>query len=236
MTTPLPMFLGSSPPSTLPVAALLILAAGMLDAYTFVAHGAVFANAMTGNIVILMVRIAHGDVSGAEHYVAPIIAYVCGIAVAHTLKEGPVRDRLPSPARVSLALEIAFLAVVAFLPARAPSMAIVAGIAFVAALQATAFTRVGPFAYTSVTTSANLRRLTESVMAAVVFREGRTACLEMLYFLIVCACFFAGALCEAFVTYAYGRAAVWLPILVLSIAMALCLPWNRPVHDAFETN
>lgn len=80
-------FLGETPQNTLPVAALLILAAGMLDAYTYVGYGGVFANAMTGNIVILMIHLAQGDTAAAVRYIAPVIAYVCGVATAHAIKE-----------------------------------------------------------------------------------------------------------------------------------------------------
>ncbi|MFP3616894.1 DUF1275 family protein, partial [Paraburkholderia sp. SIMBA_050] len=37
----------------LTVAALLTLSGGYLDAYTYVGHGHVFANTMTGNVALL---------------------------------------------------------------------------------------------------------------------------------------------------------------------------------------
>ncbi len=219
----------------MPVAALLLLAAGMLDAYTYVGYGGVFANAMTGNIVILMIRIAHGDWAQGVRYVYPIAAYVCGVAVAHTLKEKPFANWVKYPARVSLAIELALLAAVAVVPG-IPDAAIVTGIAFVAALQATAFTRVGTFAFTSVTTSANLRHLAESFMAAVVFRRGLAAWRELRFFATVVGCFFVGALSGAAAAYAFGHAAVWLPFALLAVALILCLPWNRRMHEILQKN
>ncbi len=227
--------LGDTPQDTLPVAILLILAAGMLDAYTFVGFGGVFANAMTGNLVLMTVRLTSGDARLALPYLAPLCAYVLGVAVAHCLKEKPISDMLKYPARVSLALEIAFLLVIAVAPASLPDMPAVAGIAFVAALQATAFTKVGGFAFTSVTTSANLRHFAESFMASVVFRDPARA-REWRFFLIICLCFFAGALIGATATREIGRVAVWLPIGCLSLALALCMPWNRTMHRAMGRN
>jgi|SRR6185312_2197125 len=235
MNAPHTEFSTRDPQDTLPVAALLLLAAGMLDAYTYVNYGGVFANAMTGNIVILMIRVAHGDLAQGIRYIYPLCAYVCGVAVAHTLKEKPVVTWMRYPARASLALEMLFLAAAALIPGL-PAEVVVTGIAFVAALQATAFTRVGTFAFTSVTTSANLRHFAESFMAAVVFRRGPAARRQLIFFATVVACFFAGALTGAMAAFAFGRAAIWLPLGLLSGAFVLCLPWNKPVHAILQKN
>jgi uncharacterized membrane protein YoaK (UPF0700 family) len=225
---------GIKPERTLPVAALLITAAGMLDAFTYVGYDGVFANAMTGNIVLLVVRLAKGEIPGSLPFAAPIIAYLCGVAVAHAFKENPLRRLIPSPARLSLGLEIVFLIVVAFLPKSVPNMLVVTGIAFVAALQATAFTRLDEFAYTSVTTSSNLRRFAGATMAWLAFGKGRESRREALFFLCLCVCFIGGALLGAISTLAFGHAAVWGPVALLSIALGLCLPWTKAIREIFD--
>ncbi len=235
MTVPHTEFSGPAPQETLPVAVLLILAAGMLDAYTYVGYGGVFANAMTGNIVILMIHLARADFTGALRYVCPVAAYLCGVAVAHSLKEKPFAAVVIYPARASLAIEVAFLVIAAVIPGL-PDALIVTGIAFVAAMQATAFTRVGTFAFTSVTTSANLRHLAESFMAAVVFRNGLAAWRELIFFASVVACFVAGAATGAVATLRLGHAAVWLPVVLLSGALILCMPWNQRLHAILQKN
>jgi hypothetical protein len=48
-------------PDTLPTGLLLACAGGFLDAYTFVGRGGVFANAQTGNIVLLGVEAPVSD-------------------------------------------------------------------------------------------------------------------------------------------------------------------------------
>jgi uncharacterized membrane protein YoaK (UPF0700 family) len=228
--------LGDKPQETLPVAMLLILAAGMLDAYTYVGYGGVFANAMTGNLVVMTVRLSGGDISTAVPYLAPLAAYVCGVAVAHCLKEKPLSAWFPYPARISLGLEVAFLVAVALFGKGVANMAVVTGIAFVAALQATAFTKVEKFAFTSVTTSANLRRFAESFVASVIFRDGKKAAREWKFFLTIYLCFLAGAVASAFATRAFGHPAVWLPIAILSAALVLCMPWNVTVHRLLRDN
>ena len=49
------------PGSTLASATLLLFAAGFLDAFTYVAHGGVFANAQTGNVVLAGISLVAGQ-------------------------------------------------------------------------------------------------------------------------------------------------------------------------------
>ena len=58
---------------------LLALTGGILDAYTYLTRGGVFANAQTGNIVLLGVYLAQGEYSRAARYVIPIAAFAVGV-------------------------------------------------------------------------------------------------------------------------------------------------------------
>ena len=57
-------------------AAFLALSGGLQDAYSYCARGEVFANAQTGNIVLLSQRLFRMDWSGAMHYLLPLCAMV----------------------------------------------------------------------------------------------------------------------------------------------------------------
>jgi uncharacterized membrane protein YoaK (UPF0700 family) len=70
---------------TLRLAALLAVAGGFLDSFTYIAHGGVFANAQTGNVVLLGVLAARGDWIAAGQHALPILAFVVGVATAETL-------------------------------------------------------------------------------------------------------------------------------------------------------
>lgn len=56
-------------------AALLALSGGLLDAYTYLCRGGVFANAQTGNMVLLAIRAAEGKWQEAGRYLIPILAF-----------------------------------------------------------------------------------------------------------------------------------------------------------------
>jgi len=235
----------AKPQDSLPVAILLIFAAGLLDAYTFVEHHGVFANAMTGNLVTMLVRAMEGDYGKAFSYLVPLIAYAVGVATAHTLHQERFRHLIRSPSRMSLALEILFLTVLAVTGDHIGDAA-VAGIAFVAAVQGTSFTRIGGFAFTSVSTSANLRHLIEGALDWSLFArlprdhesEAHKRIVEArrtaVYYGCLFAFFIAGAFLGAFVTRRWPQLALWLPAACLSLALALCLPWNVRLQHLFR--
>src|SRR5208282_4843964 len=69
----------------LAIASLFAIVGGFLDAYSYLARGHVFANAQTGNVVLLGVRVAAGDSTSAWKTLPPILAFMCGVAVARLL-------------------------------------------------------------------------------------------------------------------------------------------------------
>ena len=66
--------------------AMLAVAGGFLDAYTYLCRGQVFANAQTGNMVLLAVRLAEGSWAQAFHYLMPILAFALGVLVAEVVR------------------------------------------------------------------------------------------------------------------------------------------------------
>ena len=85
-------------PDTLPTGLLLAGAGGFLDAYTFVGRGGVFANAQTGNIVLLAVAAGERHWPAALLHVPPILAFMLGVALAETLARPAGRRIVRRPA------------------------------------------------------------------------------------------------------------------------------------------
>ncbi|EUC12383.1 YoaK family protein [Paraburkholderia hospita] len=137
------------------VAVLLSLSGGFLDAFTYIAHGRVFANSMTGNIVLLAVNLATGDWQQASRHISPIVGFACGVLAAHLLQLMTPRW-VRHPAIVSLMFEIVFLGTASL--RGLPEFWLIPGISFVATLQTMFFTHSGKVSYTSVVTTGNLRR------------------------------------------------------------------------------
>ena len=59
---------------SLRIGILLALAGGFLDAYTYLCRGKVFANAQTGNMVMLGISFLEGNTTNVIKYIIPIIA------------------------------------------------------------------------------------------------------------------------------------------------------------------
>ena len=70
------------PSESLPVMALLTVSGGLQDAYSYIERGHVFANAQTGNIVLLAVSAAEGRWNNVLSYAIPLAAFIIGIAIA----------------------------------------------------------------------------------------------------------------------------------------------------------
>ena len=53
---------------------------GLQDAYTYIGRGKVFANAQTGNIVLMSQSLFEGDFARFAHYFIPVLAFALGTA------------------------------------------------------------------------------------------------------------------------------------------------------------
>ena len=68
------------------VGILLAFVGGFLDVHTYLLRGGVFANAQTGNMVLLMLQISEGQWMKALYYIIPIIAFFSGVVVTELVK------------------------------------------------------------------------------------------------------------------------------------------------------
>jgi len=213
---------GVPPENRLRVATLLSAAGGSLDAFAWLAHGGVFANAQTGNVVLLGVSVATAHWAQALRHVPPIVAFVVGVYAAYRLRIHEAHAGRHRSALFSLGVEIALLLVVAILPRQFPDLPIVLGIAFVAALQNSSFTTVEGLTYNSVMTTGNLRRTAETFFAGVHPPRDPDALRHARIFASICSTFAIGAGAGAFMTVRAGNAAVLLPAAALLLAFWLC--------------
>ena len=55
--------------------------------YTYITRGGVFANAQTGNIVLMGINLAKGDFERVVHYVVPILAFALGILLSEIISQ-----------------------------------------------------------------------------------------------------------------------------------------------------
>jgi len=208
------------PESALTIACLLSLSGGFLDAFTYVGHGQVFANAMSGNVVLMGVKAAAGDWRGAFNHIPPLFAFMAGVFMAQAIRLPRLGARWP--ALLSLILEIVVLAIIAFLPRGFPDIWIVLSISFVAALQNSSFTRVRGWSYNSVMTTGNLRRFAEGLFTGMVPRRDPEVLEQAGVFGAICLAFLVGALAGGLTNGGLHNAALAIPVLVLGFVLWRC--------------
>ena len=97
-------------------AAFLSVSGGLQDAYTYFCRGRVYANAQTGNIVLLNDYLFHGNFPEAVHYLVPLISFMCGVAAAEVLRIRFQSARRLHWRQMILLIEIGLLFFVGFLP------------------------------------------------------------------------------------------------------------------------
>ena len=68
-------------------AVFLSLSGGLQDAYTYLFRGKVFANAQTGNIVLLSANLMDGNWERVLHYLVPLCAFALGVLTAEKMRE-----------------------------------------------------------------------------------------------------------------------------------------------------
>ena len=88
---------------------------GLQDAYTYIGRGKVFANAQTGNIVLLSTHLFEGDWGQALRYLVPVLAFLLGIYIAECIHRHFKRMEKVHWRQLIILAEIVLLAAVGFL-------------------------------------------------------------------------------------------------------------------------
>lgn len=178
---------------TTTVMLLLTLSGGLQDAYSYFVRGKVFANAQTGNIVLMAVRFFTGEALAGLRYLLPVLSFMAGIIVAEQIR---ARCRLTGKLhwrQVVVGLEIGLLTAVGFLPISDFFDPLANALtSFSCAMQVQTFRKVNGHPYASTMCIGNMRSGTEALSAFL--RSGEAGSLRRAgqYFFVI-AVFFAGA-------------------------------------------
>jgi uncharacterized membrane protein YoaK (UPF0700 family) len=217
----------ASAENSLFIASLLAASGGFLDAFTYLGHGHVFANAMTGNIVLMAAAAGIGDWRQSLRHFPPLIAFLLGVAVAQIFQMPRVQSRLRNPAIASLTAEMLFLLAGGWFPDTFPDVPLVLSISFLAALQSSAFRRIGDWTYNSTMTTGSLRIFGEAAFRAIFRRDDPTARQRTKLFASVCLAFFGGALLGGLCTWQLKNRALWVVDMLLLVAwVPLVAAWR----------
>ncbi len=143
------------------VGILLTLGGGFLDAYTYLMRGEVFANAQTGNIVLLGIHLMRGEWMQTVYYLIPILSFVAGVWLVHVIRGRMERRTNGLHWRQGvILLELVLIAIVGFLPQSCNMLANLL-VSFTCAMQVEGFRRVHDVTCATTMCTGNLRSATE---------------------------------------------------------------------------
>ena len=156
-------------------AAFLSISGGLQDAYTYICRGEVFANAQTGNIVLLSQSLVERKWSTVIHYLIPLGFFAMGIVVAEGIRQKYKNVQRIHWRQLVLLMEMLLLLVVGFLPTACNLLAN-AMVSFACAMQVQTFRKVNGYAFASTMCIGNIRSGMESLCV-----YGKTKDKEKLY-------------------------------------------------------
>ena len=205
---------------TLPVGLLLALGGGVLDAYSYLNRGEVFATAETGNLVLLGIHFSMGDWSQVLHYLLPVLAYTAGVLVTELL-----RRRLGEEGgwlhwrQYLLLVECVVIAAVSLLPHAMDPLANIL-ISFASAVQVDSFRKFNGCGCATTMCTGNLRSGTEHLFFYFTRRERDALGKVGLYYGLILS-FVAGAVVSGLLSPLFHTRTVLFACLPLLIAFGM---------------
>lgn len=206
-------------------AIFIILSGGFQDAYTYCCRGGVFANAQTGNIVLLSTALFRREWAVVLKYLVPILAFMIGTLTAEMIHIKLKNYEKLHWRQIILLIEIALLFVVGFIPNALDPLAN-ALVSFVCALQVQTFHKVHGYAYASTMCIGNMRSGVEALCNYLTTGNKKVLDKSQTYFWVIFV-FAIGAGMGSILTESIGCRAIWICCVSLAICFAmLFIPEN----------
>lgn len=195
------------------VVAVLCISGGFQDAYTFNCRDGVFANAQTGNMVLMGQNFAMGNWQLGVRYLLPVLAFAVGIYAAEKIRRGFGQSRCIHWRQVVALSEAFLLFGVGFLPQETNMLANML-VSFVCAMQVQSFRKLNGNSYATTMCIGNLRTATELWCSYRSTRDRGLRQKSLLYYGFI-GIFIAGAAFGGILTGICRERAIWISSLLL---------------------
>lgn len=186
----------------------LAFVGGFLDVYTYLLRGGVFANAQTGNMVLMMLQISKGQWLDALYYIVPVLAFFTGVVVTGFVK---LHERWHEQV---LMIECLLLFLIGFYPLSWPPMIVNITISFICAMQVSSFRTLRGAAYATTVCTGNLRSAAEQLTVFYIKHDIEAKRRGLNYFIIILS-FCMGALIGALLIKWLTIYSVWICAFIL---------------------
>lgn len=200
---------------------LLAIVGGFLDSYTFICRGGVFANAQTGNIVLIGVEITKGNLGQAAIALLPVLAFIAGIIITERIKDiSPSSSFITETESIILIIEIIVLFIIGFVPTSVPHIFVIIPISFVSSVQIASFGKLVDSPYSTTMCTGNLRSASQAAYIAFTKKDSCSA-IKTARYAIVIVSFIVGAYLGGLLTIWVGVKSIWFTVIVLILSMSL---------------
>ena len=201
------------------LSALLSFSGGLQDASTYNVRGKVFANAQTGNVVLMSQNFMQGNFLQGFHYMCPLISFSLGIFVAERIENKVKNSEKIHWRQIILLIEMVALIVVGFLPVKVNLLANMI-VSFSCAMQVQTFKKVHGYGYASTMCIGNLRSGTES-LSQYLRDKNKDSLYKALHFFGIILIFAIGAGLGGVLSGVLGLSTIWISVLIMLFVIIL---------------
>ena len=198
-------------------AMFLSLSGGLQDVYTYLFRGKVFANAQTGNIVLMAVHAFAGEWGRVLHYLVPLCFFALGVFAAELMHQKLQNLQRLHWRQLVVLCEIVMLFVVGFFPQEWNLMAN-ALVSFACAMQVQTFRKVNGYAFASTMCIGNMRSGMESLVVYFHLHDKKVLHKALHYFGVILL-FAIGAGVGAHCVGVFGNKTIWFSCALLLVSL-----------------
>lgn len=201
------------------IAIILALGGGFRDAYSYNCRGQVFANAQTGNLVLLSQSIAKKDPALVFKYILPVFAFFIGVYLTEAIKRSCINFHIIHWRQIIALMEVLMLVAVGFMPESMNHLANVT-ISLTCAMQVQSFRKFHGVSMATTMCTGNLRSATE-LLSSYHFTADKEKRTKSRYYYFVILIFGIGAACGAFASDLWGAQSIWIDAFIMMIGFIL---------------
>lgn len=202
------------------IALILALMGGFLDAYTYILKNGVFANAQTGNLVLLSISVFTGKVGSVPKYLLPIVFFSLGIVLSERIKSTACIKSELNKIRFALVFKAVLLIMIGLTSPVTADLFTTCSVSFLAAIQVGIFNKLKGSAVATTMITGNLKSAMQS-LHLFVHKNDHAAGKMCVRYLSVIVFFGAGASAGAFLTRVFRDNSIYFCLIFLFAAYAI---------------
>ena len=201
------------------LAFLLAMSGGLMDAYTYIYRGQVFANAQTGNILLFGVNLSVGNFRKALQYFLPVFFFAVGIILAEVIRHFCLEKDTFHWRQFTVLAECVILFFVGFV-SRKHNLIANSFVSFACGIQVESFRKVRGNAFATTMCIGNLRSGTQALCDFFFQKDFTYLKKGMTYYGVIFA-FTIGAILGNILITIFATKAIWCSCILLLMGFLL---------------